>query len=817
MNMTFKAPGKLNLVTILILSSLTTSVFADEQVYEFNDGFIMGNHNKADLSKFTSTGIAEGVYSLDVYTNGEWKGRYDITVSKQKDGKLGICYDKEMLSQYGISPEKFNKELSKQAAYCGSLSEWTDSDNVIDNLNKASMRLDISIPQIFQDNTYRNYVSPEFWDKGITALTVGWNGNVWNSHYSSNGSTDSTTAYLGINATASFEGWLLKHRGTLAWDDKNGSKWDSSQTYLQRAIPAMNSVVSAGQVNGSGEFFDSVSIRGVNLKTDDEMFPDGMRNFAPEIRGVAQSNALVTVKQSGNVIYQTTVSPGPFVLTDVYPTGFGNNLEVTVKESDGSTSQFVVPYNSVSKLLRPGMKRYEISVGKPDDEFIKNKPVVYQGTFQYGFNNTLTGYAGVSGFDNYQSFLLGTGINTSLGGLAFDVTTSNLKGERNPEKAKMYRASFTRSFADTGTNFSVTATKYSDKGFYNLGSALVANDRPWEVRQSEKSDINLSVNQRLPDGWGSVYATGRIVNYWDGYKKEKQYQVTYNNTYKKLSWSISAQRTKTLSGGVDRADSRIALNFSLPLNFGDNKRATVTSNTLINDSRYSSTQIGVNGALGDDNDFNYGVNTTLGDNKNVSLNAGYKNSWASLNGSYGQGSNYRQSSIGGTGTMVAHSEGVTFSPETGTTLALVKAKDAKGGKITSSTGTRIDSNGFAVISSLRPYKVNSIEVDPKGTSDNVTLKETMKQVVPYQGGIVKVTFDTEVNDNLYFKGRMANGNPLPFGSTIYNLKGEEIGTVSQGSMIFIKDASSPVAVIKWENNTCKLTLPKDGKSEVTCD
>lgn len=816
MNKTLKTPA-LSLITVVILSSFSGNVFADDTVYEFDDSFIMGNHDKTDLSKFTSTGIAEGVYSLDVYTNGEWKGRHDLKVSKQADGKMGICYDKEMLAQYGVSPEKFNKELSEQVGYCGSLNDWIGSDKITDTINKGALRLDISVPQAFQNASYHNYVDSEFWDKGITALNLGWNGNVWNSHYSADGGKDSTTSYFGLDATASFDGWLLKHKGSLTWDDKTGGKWDYNQTYLQRPIPAIDSVISAGQVSGSGEFFDSVAIRGINLKTDDDMFPDEMRSFTPEIRGVAQTNALITVKQSGNVIYQTTVPPGPFVLNDVHPTGFGNDLEVIVKESDGSSTQFSVPYNSVSKLLRPGMKRYEVSVGKPDNEYLHNKPVVYQGTFQYGLNNVMTGYAGVSGFDKYQSFLLGTGINTSFGGLAFDVTTSKLKGKQDSEKGKMYRASYSRSFANSGTNFSITGTKYSDKGFYNLDGALLANDNSRWSGQNEKSELNLSVSQYLPDGWGSLYASGRIVNYWDDGSKDKQYQVTYNNTYKRLSWSVSAQRTKSISGGRERADDRISLNFSLPLNFGDNNRTTLTSNTLVNNSRYSSTQIGMNGAIGEDNDFRYGVNTTMGDNKNVSLNAGYKNSWANLNGTYGQSSSYRQSSFGGSGTMLVHGEGVTFSPESGKTLALIKAKDAKGGKIVASTGSRIDSNGFAVISSLRPYRVNTIEIDPKGTSDNVTLKESVKKIAPYKGGVVKVTFDTEINDNIYFKAKSRNGSPLPFGSTVYNMEGVDIGTVSQGSMIFIRDASSPVAMIKLEGDACKLTLPKDGKSEVTCD
>ncbi|PJH40472.1 fimbrial biogenesis outer membrane usher protein, partial [Klebsiella pneumoniae] len=95
--------------------------------------------------------------------------------------------------------------------------------------------------------------------------------------------------------------------------------WNSNQTYLQRPIPQINSIVSGGQIFTNGEFFDTIGLRGVNLATDDNMFPDGMRSYAPEIRGVAQSNALVTVRQGSNIIYQTTVPPGPFTLQDVYP------------------------------------------------------------------------------------------------------------------------------------------------------------------------------------------------------------------------------------------------------------------------------------------------------------------------------------------------------------------------------------------------------------------------------------------------------------------------------------------------------------------
>ncbi|MDP0612597.1 fimbria/pilus outer membrane usher protein, partial [Klebsiella pneumoniae] len=134
-------------------------------------------------------------------------------------------------------------------------------------------------------------------------------------------------------------------------------------------------------------------------------------SYAPEIRGVAQSNALVTVRQNGSIIYQTSVPPGPFILNDVYPSGYGNDLNVTVKEADGSESTFSVPYSSLAQLLRPGFTRYQVAAGKSDTDGLHHRPYIMQGTIQHGLNNTFSLYGGVTAFDDYQAYLVGTGIN----------------------------------------------------------------------------------------------------------------------------------------------------------------------------------------------------------------------------------------------------------------------------------------------------------------------------------------------------------------------------------------------------------------------
>ncbi|VFT73421.1 Fimbriae usher protein StcC [Klebsiella aerogenes] len=42
--------------------------------------------------------------------------------------------------------------------------------------SQSSLRLNISVPQIYEDQRLKNYVSPEFWDKGIYCAQSGLDG-----------------------------------------------------------------------------------------------------------------------------------------------------------------------------------------------------------------------------------------------------------------------------------------------------------------------------------------------------------------------------------------------------------------------------------------------------------------------------------------------------------------------------------------------------------------------------------------------------------------------------------------------------------------
>ncbi len=127
-----------------------------------------------------------------------------------------------------------------------------------------------------------------------------------------------------------------------------------------------------------------------------------------------------------------------------------------------------------------------------------------------------------------------------------------------------------------------------------------------------------------------------MADYWNRSGTEKQYQFSYNNMYGRLSWSVSAQRVYTPDSSGHRRDDRVSLNFSYPLWFGENRTANLTSNTAFNNSRFASSQIGVNGSLDSENNLNYGVSTTTatGGQHDVALNGSYRTPWTTLNGSY---------------------------------------------------------------------------------------------------------------------------------------------------------------------------------------
>lgn len=57
-------------------------------------------------------------------------------------------------------------------------------------------------------------------------------------------------------------------------------------------------------------------------------------------------------------------SSGPFAITDLQLAGGGADLDVSVKEADGSVTTYLVPYAAVPNMLQPGVSKYDFAAGR---------------------------------------------------------------------------------------------------------------------------------------------------------------------------------------------------------------------------------------------------------------------------------------------------------------------------------------------------------------------------------------------------------------------------------------------------------------------
>lgn len=811
-----------------IPGNTATSSTSSGQEVSFNSGLLRGGARGADVSRFaTGNPVMAGDYSLDVYMNNNWQGRQQFTFrASERHGDAETCFTLEDLANLGVDTASLDTENQTDA--CLRIDEWIPQASL--EVDTSNLRLDLSVPQTHVQRRARGYVDPSLWEPGINAGFLNYNFNARHTETDqAGGSTLATdSAYLSLNTGINIGAWQFRHNSTVTQQDNQDRNWDSQNTYLRRPLPSLESELLMGDSYTTGDVYDAIGFRGVKLSSDSRMLPDSRQGYAPTVRGTAQTNAIVEVRQNGQLIYQTSVAPGPFVIDDLYPSGYGGDLEVTIVEADGTERTFTVPFASVPQMLRPGTKRYSVTAGKVRSGTSEEEPWFTRGTYRYGISNNLTSYTGVTVGESYQSVLGGLALSTPIGAFSADVTHSRAYFERYDDvQGESYKISYSKRLADLGTNFTLAAYRYSTSGFLSLENAVNALEYEneggsFDDLRRQKSQFQLTLNQNLGEDMGNLYITGSTRNYWNVDGKVNQYQVGYNNRYDRINYGISALKTEDQFGDTD---TQWTLDISMPL---DNLpgRPSLSASTSTRDGDYDSSRIGLAGNAGVDGNVTY--NLSVSDNAQAGssgqFSGEYSSPYASFRGSYSQGNDFRQVGVGVSGGMVAHSGGVTLTPQPGETMVLVEAPEAKGARVTNSVGVRVDGNGYAVVPYVTPYRLNAVQLDPNGMDKNVDLLASSKKVAPYAGAIARLSFETKSGRALLIKTTDANGQPLPFGVDVHNEDQQPVGFVGQGGRIYLRteQTSGTLNVSLADGQNCSVdyrvpepTQPQDNAAAIT--
>lgn len=803
-----------------------TGAIADDAL--FNSKLLTIDHpTDIDIHQFNrANALPPGDYNVDIVVNDKLLDHRTVTfVQDKEDEGLHPCFVavKEALASLGFKVDAIKSLSHVDANTCV---------NPVSLVEGAKWRLDadklvlsVSIPQIYMDIAAHDYISPARWDEGINALMMNYDFS--GTHTVKSDYDEDDSYFLNLQNGLNMGPWRLRNYSTLSSSNGGDASYDSISTYLQRNIAALRSQIMVGDTWTASDVFDSTRVRGVRLYTDDDMLPSSQNGFAPSVRGIAKSNATVIIKQSGYVIYQSAVPQGAFEITDLNTTSSGGDLDVTIKEEDGSEQHFTQPYSSLAILKREGQTDVDISIGEMRDES-NYTPNVLQAQILHGMPWGLTLYGGVQAAEDYTSAALGIGEDLgSIGAISFDVSQASASFDSGgSEQGQSYRFLYSKRFEDTNTSFRLVGYRYSTEGYYTLNE--------WASRQDDSSDFWDTGNRRsrlegtwtqsFADGWGSIYLTLSRQEYWKTEDVERMAQLGYNNYWNRISWSVSWSYTRSASGSSyshydhddrdhdsnDESEQLFMLSISVPLS-GWMDRSYVNYSLTNNNHGDSTHNVGLSGTLTDRNNLTYNLQQSyLTDGQQYGGNAGltYDGTYGSVNGSYDWSGDSQRLNYGAKGGVLVHSDGVTLSQELGETVALIKAPGAEGLEVENATGVSTDWRGYTVKTQMNPYSENRVAINGNYyAKSNVELENSVINVVPTRGAVVRTEFMTHVGYRVLFNVRLAEGKPAPFGAmaTAELASGAVTGIVGDNGDLYLSGMpeEGDFTLDKGNGSTCK--------------
>ncbi|WP_282413046.1 fimbria/pilus outer membrane usher protein [Pseudomonas sp. PS01299] len=797
---------------------ISCTCLADDEE-QFNTSFLQGAPSPVDLqSLLASSRVLPGIYRVDLYGNETLVGRRDIDFRRHPGtGKIEACLTLEMVQQLGVDIGKLQaagKLLGDDPNACVDLPALIDHATV--RYDVPRLRLMVSVPQSAMERGRRGYVDPALWDEGVPAAFINY--QLSSSRNSTQG-VNTLSNNVGLRNGINLGGWRLRNESNFNSSTGRPNTFKSNRSYLQHDVTAVKGQFSAGDIFSDADLFDSVRYRGLKLASDDGMRADSERGYAPVIRGIAQSSATVEIRQNNYILYSANVPPGPFEISDIYPSGSNGDLEVTIIEADGRRRVTVQAFSSLPIMVRQGQLKYSVSAGQYNSNSEDQKtPQFVSSTLAYGISSNLSGIVGVQATDNFKALSVGAGRNTAIGAISLDLTHSMSNTFGETVTGNSLRALYAKTFTGTDTNFTLAAYRYSTEGYRTLTEHVeeLSRDGPQRTGNS-KTRTDLTVNQSLGRNqeYGSVYINASDQRYW-GRGGSQSLSAGYSNYWGDVSYNLGATYTKDVGNyGPANNDTLVNLSVSFPL--GSKPRAPRAFVSASTQKSSNTTQMGINGYLSEDSDTYYSVqagNSSTGGSSG-SVNLSTRTSVMDISAGYSQGRGYNSQNLNLAGSIVGHAGGINLGQTVGETFALAQVEGVEGVKIGSFTGASTGSNGFAVVPNAQPYRVNWINLDTRDLGGDVEIDNATRQVVPRRGAVVLARYASKTGRRVQFTLFDAQHQPIPFGASLEDAAGKQLAISDpSGKALALVENDTGTLTINWQGQRCEApyALPERDKA-----
>lgn len=806
----------------ILIAFISLSIIGNTQAadIEFNTDILdVNDKENIDLSQFSRPGyLMPGEYSFTIYANKQILPEQTVFFySDPANPKNSLaCLSPTLVNQLGLKKAQLSSLTWWYQEQCLNLSSLQGTDVKADLAESA---IYINIPQAYLEYSAENWDPPSRWEEGIPGLLLDYNMNAQVSQQKRNGSSTSYTAGGYGVAGANVSAWRLRGDWQMRQDKRSGEEvtndFNWSRFYAYRAVKSLNSKLTVGEDFLTSDIFDSFRFTGMSLVSDTNMLPPNLRGYAPEVTGVARSNAAVIISQQGRVIYQTQVAAGPFRIQDLSD-ALAGELDVQVKEQDGSTQSFTVSTASIPYLTRPGMVRYKLAIGRPSNwRHRVNGGMFASGEFSWGVSNGWSLFGGGTTEQNYLASALGVGRDLMLfGAMSFDVTRSftqlpSMLGENESGKSysgSSYRLNYSKRFDTYNSQISFAGYRFSQKGFMSMSEYLDAMSTGTRQHNS-KEMYTVSYNQQFSGIGLSAYVNYHHQTYWNQPDNDR-YSFSLARYFdvgrvKNASVNLTAYRNRFNGSN----DDGMYLSLSLPWGNSGSISANSDWSGNQNNQRVSyydridersnyqmSTGWGRSGGLMS------GFYTRKGDLAQINANATYQQDRYTSAGFSMQGGAtataqgvaiHRGNQMGGTRIFV-DTEGIPDIPLRGNGAIV-----------------RTNSQGRAVLTDTNSYYRSLVSVDLNALPDNAEVTQSIKQGTLTEGAIGYRAFNVVAGIKAMATIRLADNSYPPFGATVMNQRKQQVGIVNDGGQAYLSGLNPGEALsVNWDTKTqCEVILP----------
>lgn len=801
-------------ISVLLALCAMRNARADDTVQFNTEVLDVKERANIDLSQFSQAGyLMPGKYQMTLRVNKfeipDQQIEFLIPENDPKGSKA--CLTLEMVKQFGL------KDATLKAA------TWWHNNQCLDvsSLKGMTVKPDlgsgslyINMPQAYLDYTSEDWDPPSRWEDGIPGILFDYSMNAMNSNQNDGGHmrTVSGNGIAGVNAgpwrlRADWQAQYNKSSGANGSTQKN---WDWNRYYAYRAITSLRAKMVLGETSLDSSIFDSFNFTGASLATDDNQLPPNLRGYAPEVVGVAKTNAKVTVSQQGRVIYETTVASGPFRIQDLNSAVSGK-MDVKVEEQDGSIQTFQVDTASIPYLTRPGLVRYKFASGKPmDDAHHTQGPEFGTGEFSWGINNGWSLYGGGLFAGNYNALSLGVGRDLLvLGAISFDITQSRAElADEGTLSGKSFRVSYSKRFDEYDSQVTFAGYRFSERNFMSMSQYL---DRRYGENTNSGSDKELytvTFNKQFRQLNSSAYLNYSHQTYWDR-KDSDTWNLSLSSSFdvgqfKNVSVSISAYRS--MYDGLK--DDGVYLSLSLPWDNG----ATLSYNSQYSDGGATRTA-GYYDRIDENNNYRIEAGTSSDGRGTASGYFTHDGSMGSVtaNASY-TGNEYNAYGLSMRGGMTATAQGAALHRTNipGGTRMLVDTDGESDVPVHGMGGTvRTNYFGKAVVSDVSSYYRSTVDVDLDKLPDNVDATRSVVQGTLTEGAIGYRKFGILAGEKAMVVVRLADGSFPPFGAEIRNKAGTPTGIIGDGGSAWLAGMRPNERMdVSWSDGVqCRIDLP----------